>query len=112
MLDWRQGGRLWCCCGHQVRSGGQDNRSKKGERAEGGGGRERASMAPRAPSGQTGRANDRDTPGYWFQTVSLPRRGTAGSSIHGPGAQEAWAKRSVDRHPAVSAAPLYSTAAS
>ena len=46
--------------------------AKKGERAEGRGGRERSSMAPCAPSGQTGRANDRDTPGYWFQTVSLP----------------------------------------
>ena len=58
----------------QERRAGQQipGAAKKGERAEGGGGRERASMAPRAPSGQTGRANDRDTPGYWFQTVSLP----------------------------------------
>ena len=37
------------------------------------------------------------TPGYCFQMVNLPWRGTAGSSTHGPGAQEVWAKRSVDR---------------
>ena len=36
MLDWRQGGRLWCCCGHQVRSGGQGNRSQGQLRKENG----------------------------------------------------------------------------
>ena len=36
MLDWRQGGRVWCCCSHQVRSGGQGNRSRGQLRKENG----------------------------------------------------------------------------
>ena len=65
MLDWRQGGRVWCCCSHQVRSGGQGNRSWGQLRKENGlrvreEEREKSRMAPCPPSGQTGRANDHD----------------------------------------------------